>query len=49
MVDLPNKPDIINRFKLWMASGCNTGKAAEEDEIRMNGALCIGNLARSGK
>ncbi|KAJ3286654.1 Rap1 GTPase-GDP dissociation stimulator 1 [Borealophlyctis nickersoniae] len=47
MADMPQKPEIINRFKKWMTSGLTTGNEAEEDEIRMSGALCIGNLARS--
>ncbi|KAJ3055918.1 Rap1 GTPase-GDP dissociation stimulator 1 [Rhizophlyctis rosea] len=47
MSEIPSKPEIISRFKLWMTSGVHTGNEAEEDEIRMSGALCIGNLARS--
>ncbi|TPX71475.1 hypothetical protein SpCBS45565_g01105 [Spizellomyces sp. 'palustris'] len=47
MVDLPKKREIIDRFKQWMTNGFAPLDAAEEDEIRMSGALCIGNLARS--
>ncbi|KAJ3038533.1 Rap1 GTPase-GDP dissociation stimulator 1 [Rhizophlyctis rosea] len=47
MTEIPSKPEIINRFKVWMTSGIQSGNEAEEDEIRMSGALCIGNLARS--
>ncbi|ORY51791.1 hypothetical protein BCR33DRAFT_711986 [Rhizoclosmatium globosum] len=47
MVDIPKHVDIMTRFKQWMTLGLHTGKELEEDEIRMSGALCIGNLARS--
>ncbi|KNC97857.1 uncharacterized protein SPPG_06853 [Spizellomyces punctatus DAOM BR117] len=47
MVDLPKKREIIDRFKQWMTNGFAPLDTAEEDEIRMSGALCIGNLARS--
>ncbi|KAJ3082996.1 Rap1 GTPase-GDP dissociation stimulator 1, partial [Quaeritorhiza haematococci] len=47
MIELSQKKAIINRFKNWMTLGFGTVKEAAEDEIRMSGALCIGNLARS--
>ncbi|KAI8610938.1 armadillo-type protein [Chytriomyces sp. MP71] len=49
MTDIPKHADVMNRFKSWMTLGLHTGKEQEEDEIRMSGALCIGNLARSDK
>ncbi|KAJ3180654.1 Rap1 GTPase-GDP dissociation stimulator 1 [Geranomyces variabilis] len=38
---------LIERFKQWMLYGTGGTDVAEEDEIRMSGALAIGNLARS--
>ena len=48
MMDLIEKKDVLNRFKDWMSFGLGNGRESEEDEVRMAGALCIGNLARSG-
>lgn len=45
MSELSQNKEIIERFKSWMKFGKN---CIEEDEIRMAGALCIGNIARSG-
>ncbi|KAJ3140040.1 Rap1 GTPase-GDP dissociation stimulator 1, partial [Irineochytrium annulatum] len=47
MADIPNNDTVIERFKQWMTLGLHTGKENDEDEIRMAGALSIGNLARS--
>ncbi|KAI9104575.1 armadillo-type protein [Phlyctochytrium arcticum] len=47
MYDLPKKKEIIERFKRWMTNGAANLEISEEDEIRMSGALCVGNLARS--
>ncbi|KAI9347942.1 armadillo-type protein [Zopfochytrium polystomum] len=47
MIDIPNDLGVVERFKHWMTLGLRSGKEQEEDEIRMSGALCIGNLARS--
>ncbi|KAJ3128611.1 Rap1 GTPase-GDP dissociation stimulator 1, partial [Physocladia obscura] len=47
MIDIPKHADYMARFRRWMTLGIHTGKEIEEDDIRMNGALCIGNLARS--
>ncbi|KAJ3028135.1 UNVERIFIED_CONTAM: Rap1 GTPase-GDP dissociation stimulator 1 [Siphonaria sp. JEL0065] len=47
MIDIPKHADVMSRFKQWMTLGLHTGKELEEDEIRMSGALCIGNLSRS--
>ncbi|KAJ3098190.1 hypothetical protein HDU97_004199 [Phlyctochytrium planicorne] len=47
MVDIADKHNIIDRFKRWMTLGFGVETEIEEDEIRMSGALCIGNLARS--
>ncbi|KAJ3163055.1 hypothetical protein HDU86_002224 [Geranomyces michiganensis] len=38
---------LIERFKQWMLYGTGGTDVTEEDEIRMSGALAIGNLARS--
>ncbi|KAJ3156493.1 Rap1 GTPase-GDP dissociation stimulator 1 [Geranomyces variabilis] len=38
---------MIERFKQWMLYGTGGTDIVEEDEIRMSGALAIGNLARS--
>lgn len=44
-----HQPAVIQRFKTWLSYGftIHTESPIEEDEIRMNGALSIGNLARS--
>ncbi|KAI9331968.1 armadillo-type protein [Obelidium mucronatum] len=47
MTDIPKHADVMARFKQWMTLGLHTGKELEEDEIRMSGALCMGNLSRS--
>ncbi|KAJ3411499.1 hypothetical protein HDV05_002107 [Chytridiales sp. JEL 0842] len=47
MSDIPLHTDVIDRFKQWMTQGLGTSSVIDEDEIRMSGALCIGNLARS--
>nr|KAJ3419462.1 hypothetical protein HK105_006932 [Polyrhizophydium stewartii] len=47
MAELPRHEMIVRRFLVWMSSGLNTSTHKEEEEIRMSGALCIGNLARS--
>ncbi|TPX39303.1 hypothetical protein SeMB42_g06383 [Synchytrium endobioticum] len=54
MIDMPKKAEIINRFKRWMALGHQVTQDGdfddqedEDEEVRMSGALCIGNLARS--
>ncbi|KAI9207738.1 armadillo-type protein [Polychytrium aggregatum] len=47
MTELPQHPDIIGRLKQWLKLGFDKNNADEDDEIRMSGALCIGNLARS--
>ncbi|KAJ3241821.1 Rap1 GTPase-GDP dissociation stimulator 1, partial [Chytriomyces hyalinus] len=49
MSDIPKQADVMQRFKTWTTLGLHTGKEIAEDEIRMSGALCIGNLARSDK
>jgi hypothetical protein len=45
MRDLSHQDAVILRLKKWMELG-DGGR--EEDSIRMAGALCIGNIARSG-
>lgn len=45
---LSNNSEVISKFKQWMTSGLDTIAAKKEEGIRMAGALCIGNLARSG-
>jgi hypothetical protein len=45
MRDLSKQEAVILRLKKWMQLG-DGGR--EEDAIRMAGALCIGNIARSG-
>ncbi|KAJ3357517.1 Rap1 GTPase-GDP dissociation stimulator 1 [Entophlyctis luteolus] len=47
MMEIPKHSDVMNRFKQWLTLGFHTGKELEEDDIRMSGALCVGNLARS--
>ncbi|KAJ3219756.1 hypothetical protein HDU67_009568 [Dinochytrium kinnereticum] len=47
MAEIPQIPSVIERFKRWMTLGFEAMTEVEEDEIRMSGALCIGNLARS--
>ena len=48
IAEIPKSNEVISRFKLWMQSGINSSSnKPEEEEIRMSGALCIGNLARS--
>ncbi|KAI8843942.1 armadillo-type protein [Chytriomyces cf. hyalinus JEL632] len=49
MANIPKQADVMQRFKTWTTLGLHTGKEIAEDEIRMSGALCIGNLARSDK
>lgn len=49
MHDIPDSVEIISRFTNWLKLGQGTeGGEKTEDEIRMAGALCLGNLARSG-
>jgi hypothetical protein len=45
---LANNSEVLNKFKQWMIAGFETGTINREEPIRMAGALCIGNLARSG-
>ncbi|KAI8822699.1 armadillo-type protein [Fimicolochytrium jonesii] len=48
MFDIPQKSNIMKQLTEWMAHGSGSHLSwAEEDEIRMSGALTIGNLARS--
>ncbi|KAJ3105663.1 Rap1 GTPase-GDP dissociation stimulator 1 [Phlyctochytrium bullatum] len=47
MVELSHNKKVVGRFKNWMTLGLKTRSDREEDEIRMSGALSIGNLARS--
>ncbi|TPX38360.1 hypothetical protein SmJEL517_g00347 [Synchytrium microbalum] len=56
MVDMPKKAEIINRFKRWMTlvrqvsvddDDDDEDQEDEDEEVRMSGALCLGNLARS--
>ncbi|KAI8806467.1 armadillo-type protein [Cladochytrium replicatum] len=49
MADLVENVSIVNRFKSWLNAGFDTKTEVEEDEIRMSGALCLGNLARSDR
>jgi hypothetical protein len=50
MYDIPKHSDVILRFKRWMTLGLREGaNATDEDELRMSGALSLGNLARSGE
>ena len=43
---LVGKGAVIDRFKTWTLL---TGHSVKlDDEIRMTGALCLGNIARSG-
>ena len=48
MEKLANDATIINKFKQWMTLGIDTPYSKVEEDIRMAGALCLGNLARSG-
>ena len=43
---LVNRPEIISRFVSWMRVEGMGEKL--DDEIRMSGGLCLGNIARSG-
>ncbi|KAJ3130471.1 hypothetical protein HK098_000036 [Nowakowskiella sp. JEL0407] len=47
MVEITKKPELIARFKQWLTLGTDSDSGVKEDEIRMSGALSIGNLARS--
>jgi hypothetical protein len=47
MEQLSNNADVIDKFKHWMTVGIDTVAVQKEEGIRMAGALCIGNLARS--
>ncbi|TPX57100.1 hypothetical protein PhCBS80983_g04062 [Powellomyces hirtus] len=47
MLDITQKGATIERFKQWTLNGTGGTDVVEEDEIRMSGALAIGNLARS--
>lgn len=46
MSELARDVEIVNTFKRWVA--LDTQDDLEELELRMAGALCLGNLARSG-
>jgi hypothetical protein len=45
IIHMVHRDDLIHRFKSWIVNG--SGNDAD-DEITMSGALCIGNLARTG-
>ena len=51
MVELTARSAIVNRFRSWLSVGLNSKSpnTVDDDETRMEAALCIGNLARSGK
>ncbi|KAI8915575.1 hypothetical protein EDD86DRAFT_215794 [Gorgonomyces haynaldii] len=48
MHQLANDANLVAKMKQWMSSGLDSMLVREEEMIRMAGALCIGNLARSG-
>ena len=48
MVQMANDTRFIFKFLEWMNSGLSSSAARSEESIRMAGALCIGNFARSG-
>ncbi|KAL5034970.1 hypothetical protein BDV3_004459 [Batrachochytrium dendrobatidis] len=47
MKELVQQDSIIARFHSWMTCGLNSSTHKVEEDIRMSGALSIGNLARS--
>lgn len=48
MGELASNALVVGKFKLWLQSGIDATYVQEEESVRMAGALCIGNLARSG-
>lgn len=49
MLRLSQDAEVVDKFKQWMTAGYDNAAIKREEPIRMAGALCIGNLARSGK
>lgn len=47
MIELTSSPDTINILKNWMHRGYDNPLKRTDDEIRMYGALSLGNLCRS--
>eukprot|EP00842_Homolaphlyctis_polyrhiza_P000659 jgi/Hompol1/1594/HPOL_002725-RA len=47
MAELTSQKNTVARFKSWVTSGLSSISQKDEESIRVSGALCIGNLARS--
>lgn len=49
MMQLAENENVIELLKKWMFKGFDREDDLQDEEVRMTGALCIGNIARSDK